>query len=524
MSHEQGSSPRTLKGVLACALLSLNAVGCRPREGKAADAETVRRGRSLYQRGESARGEPLVGLLGPEAVELSGAVAACARCHGPAGRGSLEGGVEVPDIRPRVLGHPRSRAVGEVEEHSRPAYTRETLLRALTEGISPSGRRLGMAMPRFVLGEAEREELLAYLGQLGVTAQPGVTPTTLTLGAALPLSGPLAPVGEDVAAVLRAALEEVNTRGGIYRRRLVLKVVEVDGTGQLLQEGVLALVASLWRGQPESTALLRREGVPLVLPLVAGEAGREKDGPFFFLYMGESEQARLAVQYLAQGGAEEGTLRRRPLWVVRSEDDEGQAWARAVREEAKRRELPAPVELGVEQATRVEVLRRWGEAAPAAILYSGPGAGLRSLGQVLEAAKVEATGIAPARLAEPWVVEGLKQPVLFVYPPGVEQQEEHRQAFAAFMSRHQLQPRHMAFQLQAYASVQVLVEALKRVGAEVTQEELVAELERLRDFPTGVTPPVTFGVNRRVGVLGAQLVRVEGGLRVAASPWVALSP
>lgn len=519
-------------GALVGVVLTLGVSACRKPQEAAPQpgVDQVRRGRSLFQRGESARGQPLVGLLGPEKVELSGTVAACARCHGPAGRGSLEGGVEVPDIRPPTLSRPRVRAVGEVEDRSRPAYTRELLLRAITQGVSSSGRTLGVAMPRYVLGEAEGEELLAYLSQLGVAAEPGVRPDALTVGAALPLSGRLGPVGREVEAVLRAALAEVNARGGVFRRRLELKVADEaaggkEATARLLEEGVLALVASVRQGQPASDELLRQEGAPLVLPLATGAgATAEADSPIFFLYPPESEQARLAVQYLA-GSSEEGELRRRPLGVVRAEGEGGQAWARAAREEARRRELAEPVEVElVESALEGQGLERLVAARPAAILYSGPAAGLRALALALEARKVEEPVVAPASLAEAQGVAGLRQRVLFVYPPGVEGREAHLAEFARFLSRSELQPGHVALQLQAYAAVQVLVEALTRVGAEVTRADLVQRLEELRDFNTGVTPPITFGVNRHVGVQGAQLVRLEEGRLIADSPWVALLP
>ncbi|MFE8595489.1 ABC transporter substrate-binding protein [Archangium violaceum] len=496
-----------------------------------ADPEVARRGRSLFQRGESARGEPLVGLLGPERIELSGSVAACARCHTPSGRGSLEGGVEVPDIRPGSLRRAHPRATLDVEDHSRPPYDRATLLRAITEGVSSSGRTLGTTMPRYVLGPSEREELLAYLETLGETPDPGITPTTLTVGAALPLQGRAGEAGQDVADVLRAAFAEVNAGGGIFRRRLELLVEDdtapgPDATTRLVKRGVLALVGSVRRGTPDSDALLRREGVPLVLPMTLGEGAGEVDSPIFFLYPEEPVQARLVVQHLARAD-EEHVLRRRPLVVVRSEDGASLGWARAAREEALRRELPAPVELVlVDGVPGPESLQRLRQSPPPALLYAGPPAGLEALLGAMERPRLEVPVYAPARLAEPQVVAGSTLPVLFVYPPGVENREAHLRSFSAFLQRHGLKPRHVASQLGAYAASRVLVEALRRSGADVTRADLMLRMEELRDFDTGVTPPVTFGVNRRVGVQGAQLVRLDAasGRLEAASPWISLSP
>ena len=506
--------------VLGCAVV----LGACRKEGSDPAPESLElaaRGRGLFQHGLSARGVPLQGRLGPERIELSGELAACARCHTPSGRGSQEGGVEVPDIRPAALQHSRTQSVGEVEERSRPAYERATLLRAITEGTSASGRRLGIAMPRYVLGEEEAEELLAYLERLGEAPDPGVSPATLTLGSALPLSGQRGPVGREVEAVLRAAFAEVNAAGGIFRRRLELVVEddaasgERDSTTRLVGRGVFALVASLREGPVPSDTLLRREEVPLVLPLAAGGSGEH--GPLFFLYPEEPVQARLVVQHLART-AEEGLLRRRALLVVRSEDEAGRAWAWAARQEALRRELPAPLE--------APVLPELPEGPPPAILYEGSAAGLRTLFRALEARGLEVPVFAPARLAELSSVEGSSAQVLFVYPPGVEGHQAGLEEFSAFLRSHGLRPGHVAFQLQAYAAARVLVEALRRAGADLTRTDLIQALESLRDFDTGAAPPVTFGVDRRVGVQGAQLVRVDAGsgLLQAASPWIELSP
>ncbi|ATB35817.1 cytochrome c [Cystobacter fuscus] len=538
MIPARGPRGRTLHVVLVGLSVLLGAA-CRKEAPPAPwDAEAARRGRSLFQRGMSTRDTPLVGLLGPERIELSGSVAACARCHTPSGRGSQEGGVDVPDIRPEALRHPRSRASVDVEDRSRPAYGRDTLLRAITEGLSASGRPLGTTMPRYVLGQAEREELLAYLEKLGETPDPGITPTTLTVGAALPLEGRLGEAGQDVAQVLRAAFEEVNAQGGIFRRRLELVVEDdsalhgpapdsgaPDATTRLLERGVLALVGNPREGSPTSDALLRREGTPLVLPIAIGEQAAGSDSPIFFLYPEEPIQARLVVQHLAR--EDEHLLRHHALAVVRTEDAAGLAWARAAREEALRRELPAPVEVPFRDGTAEPgALERLRQTPPPAILYAGPPAGLKALLETLESWKLETRVYAPARLAEPSAVTGGPLPVFFVYPPGVAAREEHLRTFAAFLERHQLRPRHVAFQLGAYAASRVLVEALRRSGADVTRADLMLRLEELRDFDTGVTPPVTFGVNRRVGVQGAQLVRLDAvsGRLEAASAWIPLSP
>lgn len=60
-----------------------------------------------------------------------------------------------------------------------------------------------------------------------------------------------------------------------------------------------------------------------------------------------------------------------------------------------------------------------------------------------------------------------------------------------------------------FAAAKVLVEGLKRAGRDVTRETLIAALEQLYEFPTEVTPPVTFNRDRRIGVLEPHIVMVD---------------
>ncbi|HEX6095412.1 MAG TPA: ABC transporter substrate-binding protein [Thermoanaerobaculia bacterium] len=79
-----------------------------------------------------------------------------------------------------------------------------------------------------------------------------------------------------------------------------------------------------------------------------------------------------------------------------------------------------------------------------------------------------------------------------VTPEGLEELQ-------AFATRHGLPRTNLPAQIASYATVKVFVEGLKRAGRELTREKLIAALEQLYRFPTGLTPPVTFNRNRRVG-------------------------
>jgi len=96
------------------------------------------------------------------------------------------------------------------------------------------------------------------------------------------------------------------------------------------------------------------------------------------------------------------------------------------------------------------------------------------------------------------------------------------QEYMALVEKLKLPSGHGPAQLAAYAAMKIFVEGLVRAGRELSREKLVAALEGLYNFETGVTPPVSYGPNRRVGALGAYVVAVglDKGELAPVAPWI----
>lgn len=499
-------------------------LGARSGEASCAELTSAQvRGKRIFQRGVAANGRSIEGAIVSGAATLSGREAACSSCHAPGGEGTAEGGLATPAITPERLSSPT---------RERGAYTAAALAVAVREGLSPAPRRLSPVMPRYRLTDGDMSDLVAYLGCVGRDPDPGVTENAVKLGAALPLTGPAAAVGASMREVLSAAFAEVNAQGGVFRRRIELSVEDSGGsagesgaTAHLLDRGVLALIGTDWRDDPGLEARLGQERAPLLVP--RGIAATTGDGVVFQIQPGPDALARVAVKHISETRA---TVTASDL-IVHTRDTAGAAWAAGARREAARRGLLAPTSLAFEPH-HLDV-RAVAEAAQRqrarAILFWGPGDDLARYARSFPASsRVPIYAWLGSIADEPETSrQQAFERVLFLYPgPIGEEARASSEALRAFLRQSHVPPGPLGAQASAYVSAKVLIEALKRAGAHVTREGLIAALEGMRDFDAGPAPLVSFGRNRRIGASGARLVRLDptSGVAVSASAWIDVVP
>jgi len=236
-----------------------------------------RRGKHIYLRGEGGSESPVYATLGDPPMQVSAKMLPCVNCHGYAGRGIPEGGVTPSNVSWSSL----TKSYGTVHATGRRhgPYDENKLKRAITEGIDPSGNVLGVGMPKFQMSDADMEALIAYLKCIENDRDPGITGTSVTLATVLPLEGPLAPIGREVNAILRAYVEDINAGGGVYLRKIDLRVISAASTPEETSErldaaldadGVFALLAPLVPGgESQLAALADRRGMPVIASLGA---------------------------------------------------------------------------------------------------------------------------------------------------------------------------------------------------------------------------------------------------------------
>ena len=316
---------------------------------------------------------------------------------------------------------------------------------------------------------------------------------------------------QPVAAALTAYFADLNQAGGIYGRRVDLRIVECPdfNCAATLQHFVdretpVALIASLsGSANVEIAALASGSRIPMIgamAPDAPADAVLMRYA--FFLCPGLFDQARaLAALAVQSPAAVHGRA------VVITPGDSMHRVAAAVLEECR---LPAR-EVVVDPEhfdfdTLVENLKREGVQDVFLLAPAGIAARLRAAAQ---RQSWTPDFFVPASLAADFFDR--QQPasghVFLAYPVSPDADTDAARAeYRQFASAHGLPADHVAAQWTAIAQAKALSEALRRAGRDLTTEKLINALEGLADFPTGLTHAVTWGPRRRIGAMGAYIV------------------
>ncbi len=491
-----------------------------------------KRGKQIYIRGTSASGKPIAALLGSASFEVPASAMACANCHGYDGKGKPEGGVLPSNITWANLTKPYGLSHATGRESS--PYNERLLARAIKEGLDPSANRLLTAMPRYVISDDDASDLIAYVKKLGRDADPGVSGESIRIGTLLPASGPFAEVAQTMKAVIEAHFAEINEGGGIYSRKIELVAEQSeDRSAQSLKrfierEPVFAMAASVIAGKDRELALLSEaEEVPLVGPLTfMPDEKMPPDRHVFYLFSGFNDQSRAMVRYVVE---DDRTVKPR-LVIIHTGRILPEGPIPAIEAECRRLGLGAPklIESDAARGDRAVAAALAKHSGADAVFFFGPPGDLKLFLKQWESLGWFPKVFLPGSTAGGELFDApasFKGKIFLSFPTVAS---DHTQAgvaeFLRLSNKYNLPRRHLPAQVAAYCASKVLVEGLKLAGRDLSREKFLSSLERIYRFDTGLTQPVTYGPNRRIGALGAYVVMLDLDKR-AFSPgrWVDLN-
>lgn len=219
----------------------------------------------------------------------------------------------------------------------------------------------------------------ALAGAAAVQAEErGVFDHQVLFGQSAAFSGPAQDLGRNLRLGIEAAFEEVNRRGGVHGRRLVLRSLDdgyepeaaITNTRRLIvEDGVFALIGAV--GTPTSRSavpIAADAGVPYLAPFTGAEFLRDpKWRNVINLRASYYQETEAMVSRLI------GDLGIERVGVIYQDDSFGQAGYRGVRRALERRGLE-PAAIGVyprnTTAVKTALLDMWG-SEPGAIVLIG---------------------------------------------------------------------------------------------------------------------------------------------------------
>ena len=490
-------------------------------EAAAQDSLALRqsRGRQIYMQGTSRSGKDVLAYIGDASLEVPGSTIPCAGCHGLDGRGKPEGGVNPSNVTWEFLTKPYGLKHASGRQH--PPYTERALQLAITRGVDPGGNKLLQAMPRYVMAPEDLADLIAYLQLLGKEHNPGVSEDKIVIGTLVPLSGVLAELSRASAAVTKAVFDEVNTQGGIFGRRLELQVIETADSASatrakvepvLKDQQLFAMSGAMIAGsEKELVALFSQSETPLIGPFsLYPQTGFPINRQVFYLLSGLEGQSRSLINFIAQ----KPEFKNPNIVVIYQRSEFNADAVEGIKAQSKKKgsSVPAVIDFANGGFNSAEVVKQARQAAGEIVFFLGNAddalAFMREAEKLNWFPSILASGsIGSGILTAP---EGFDRKIFLSFPMSPEDQKaDGIRDFRTLAAKYNLTSTHLTAQISAYVSAKMLVEAIRRIGKEVTRERLIQTLEGFHQYSTELTPAITYGPNRRIGATGAYVVTID---------------
>jgi ABC-type branched-subunit amino acid transport system substrate-binding protein len=471
------------------------------------------RGKQIYLYGTGYNGLPIEALAGEGNVKVPATVLRCVNCHGPDGRGKPEGGIYPSNIRWTELSKPYPTTTESGRE--RPPYNESLVIRAITMGIDSGGKRLDMAMPKYLLTREQADDLVAYLKTVENVLDPGIADQSIKIGVILPPEETFGGMHRALRETLQAAFQKVNDEGGLYGRKILCAFSTAPESSRaesfrnfIQQEQPFALVESFIAGDEiEINSCIEQNRVPLIgaislFPLVDAPANRY----IFYPLSGIPSQSEALVKFASNQG-----IGAAHSLVVYGEEEGIHSAIDGITKRAKTLGWERPQPVNLKELKDWSPLLRDGKID--ALFWLASSENLREFFAAAAATQVFPLVMAPSAFVGPEIYDAPKEfsGRLFLSFPLLpsDQTKEGEMEYLELARARKFSEGNLAERLTALCAAKLLIYSLQKAGREVTREKIIEILEKLYHFDTGQTPPVTFSPNRRVGALGAHIIGID---------------
>jgi ABC-type branched-subunit amino acid transport system substrate-binding protein len=345
------------------------------------------------------------------------------------------------------------------------------------------------------------------LAVAGSAPAQGVTDSQILLGQSVALTGPAQQLGLDMQLGASLYFDQVNARGGVNGRKIVLKTLDdgyeatraAENTRKLINDDkVFALFGYV--GTPTSQASLpifTEARVPFVGPFTGAELLRTPVNPLIFIVRASYyDETEAIVQHLTAMSVNR-------IAVFYQNDAYGQAGLTGVERALKKRGLEVVAKGTVERNT-VEVKKAIDEinkANPQAVVMISAYKSCAAFIKDMKKSGANPTFwnvsfVGSKALAKELDVEGrgvqISQVVPFPWDNSVPVVKEYHKLIAEAKAEPGFGT------LEGYIAAKVMVEGLRRAGRKLDRENFIRAMESIQEFDVGGFK-VSYGPGKRNG-------------------------
>ncbi len=471
--------------------------------GIRSSGEAQQQGKQIYRKGDDGSQAEIFARVSNLEEKLSAQNFPCANCHGIGGEGNKEGGVLAPNITWNVLNSPNQNSYSN---RKRIGYDAATLSRALTRGVDSSGNKLNPVMPMYQMSASQYEALTEYLKILGTAkdVETGTTSASISIGVRLPISAQK-DVTDDIQATLKNYFAIVNSKGGIFGRSINLIV------NPSASESVFANVASFISAD-ENAATFANAQTPTIGPVaLTPRLSLLPNARVYYLIPSFYDQARSLSEYF---DASHPQLRAGKIAILSSQNPLHQDAVAGCKKQSALLGQTIVSEESWERgaAPLAKISDSLKATQPDAIFLFTGATEFAQIASALTDLKPETEIYSMTSMVGRNVFD-LTPSLISRLRLASPSNQKLSQEFLSFNQKMPMPARNISVKSVAYAGAQIVVEALKASGRQLTQEAFINAIERLREFQTGSLPPVTFSINQRIGARGAYIVRGDANTK-----------
>ena len=354
---------------------------------------------------------------------------------------------------------------------------------------------------------------------------------SVKIGYTGPLSGSLSLLGQGVRDGIDVYVQYINDQGGVNGHKIEF-IAEDDGYEPMRtlaaakklseQDNVIALVSPA--GTPNVTAMIgysQERKMPIIAPYAFSHALTTPIKRYVFTTLPE---VRLQADVL--GGYIVNQLKQTKIAAIYQNDDFGQDAVAGLDERLKKSNIALiklPFDRGSTNFSGVVAQAREAGAEHVVFLGIPRDAALvmkeaNKMGWKPQFSGHNALGdpqtftLAGAPLVEGAIALAVMEPL-----------DSNKPQVAEFIARqHKYLPKTSptTYSMHGYNAAELFVEALKRVQGEPTGDKIVASLESIKGFDTGLMGPITFSPDQHAGSQSVSFMRAKDGKWSIVTEWV----